>query len=120
MEKVPVTTARFWVETLFLFIVLIFSMVQLVLSAEDRPVYFTLISGICGKIAKLKVKRMIPDSSKGSGAQNKKPSQDIYEEEIEDSTFDDIDGRSPDNNIASRRSRTASETHHTTFMRETP
>ena len=53
-----VVTARFWVETLFLFIVLIFCMVQLVRSAHDRPVYFTLISGICGKIVKLKIKRV--------------------------------------------------------------
>ena len=33
-------------------------MVQLVRSAHNRPVYFTLISGICGKIAKLKIKRV--------------------------------------------------------------
>lgn len=54
-QKTQTTTARFWVETCFLFIVLIFSMVQLVRSAQDRAVYFTLISGICGKIAKLKI-----------------------------------------------------------------
>ena len=48
--------ARFVVETLFLLIVLIFSMVMLLNGTDDRPVYFTLISGICGKITRLKIK----------------------------------------------------------------
>ena len=52
--------SRFWVETIFLFIVLVFSMAQLVRDAPEKPVYFTLISGICGKIAKLKIKGSSP------------------------------------------------------------
>ena len=64
--------ARFVVETLFLLIVLIFSMVMLLNGTDDRPVYFTLISGICGKITRLKIK----DNKQQSTLAN----------------FDDIDG----------------------------
>ena len=59
-KKIP--DYRFWVETIFLFIVLIFSMVQLARNSSEQPVYFTIISGICGKITKLKIKK-----NKGGG-----------------------------------------------------
>lgn len=55
-NKKILPVARFCVETLFLLCVLLFSMVMLIKGTEDRPVYFTLISGICGKITRLKIK----------------------------------------------------------------
>ena len=60
---------RFWVETLFLFVVLVFCMVQLARDSAEQPVYFTIISGICGKITKLKIKKTkrSGDASSGSG-----------------------------------------------------
>lgn len=66
-----ITTARFWAETLFTFAMLIFSMAQLVLDAEERAVYFTLVSGIYGKIAKLKVYKR--GGVVGGGSSNKSP-----------------------------------------------
>ena len=57
---------RFWVETIFLFVVLVFCMVQLARNSSDQPVYFTIISGICEKITKLKIKKNITGSSTGN------------------------------------------------------
>ena len=40
--------ARFWVQALFLFSILIFCMLQLFLQVQDRAVYIALLSAICG------------------------------------------------------------------------
>ena len=40
--------ARFWVQALFLFSILIFCMIQLFLQVQDRAVYIALLSAICG------------------------------------------------------------------------
>ena len=66
MEDTDKRDYRFWVETIFLFVVLVFCMVQLARNSSDQPVYFTIISGICGKITKLKIKKNITGSSTGN------------------------------------------------------
>ena len=40
--------ARFWVQALFLFSILLFCMIQLFLQVQDRAVYIALLSAICG------------------------------------------------------------------------
>ena len=69
-------------------------MVQLVRSAHDRPVYFTLISGICGKIAKLKIKRV----QAGVGLTH----NDELNTELD--IFDDVDGNQHIRHPRNRRS----------------
>ena len=76
-----VVTARFWVETLFFYHpTLLYGTISR--SAHDKPVYFTLISGICGQIAKLKIKRV----QAGVGLI---PNDDIN---TKIGMFDDVDG----------------------------
>ena len=73
---------RFWVETIFLFTVLVFSMVQLARNSSEQPVYFTIISGICGKITKLKIGK-----NKGGGTTTTTTTTPSF--------FDELDGRRP-------------------------
>ena len=75
---------RFWVETIFLFTVLVFSMVQLARNSSEQPVYFTIISGICGKITKLKITK-----NKGGGTTTTTTTPPAL------SFFDELDGRRP-------------------------
>ena len=42
--------ARFWVQAVFLFTVLLFCIAQLFRQVEDRAVYIALLSAICGII----------------------------------------------------------------------
>lgn len=69
---------RFWVETLFLFVVLVFCMVQLARDSAEQPVYFTIISGICGKITKLKIKK-----TKRSGDTSSSASGGFFLDEVD-------------------------------------
>lgn len=93
--------ARFWVETVFLFIVLFFSMTQLVRGAEDRGVYFTLIAGICGKIGKLKIRQIKNVNG-----------EPTLMTSIDNSTFDQIDGQQP--SIAEKLRRRYRQRGHST------
>lgn len=67
-------------------------MVQLVRSAHDRAVYFTLISGICGKIAKLKVCKPGTFTAKANLQQPQLPFPGNYIGGGEDPYFDEMDG----------------------------
>ena len=64
--------ARFYVQALFLFSILLFCMIQLFLQVDDRAVYIALVSAICGntfptikKKKKKKKKRKKKDPATG-------------------------------------------------------
>lgn len=82
-------------------------MVQLVRSAHDRAVYFTLISGICGKIAKLKVCKPGAFTAKANLQQPRLPFPDNNIGTGEDLYFDEMDGLN-----RYRRRRTTQQQNH--------
>ena len=53
--------ARFCVQALFLFVILVFCMVQLFRQVDDKAVYIALLSAICGNTVPI-IKQMKPKS----------------------------------------------------------
>ena len=49
-EMIHLSQARFWVQAVFFFTILLFCMAQLFRQVEDRAVYIALLSAICGNI----------------------------------------------------------------------
>lgn len=82
-------------------------MVQLVRSAHDRAVYFTLISGICGKIAKLKVCKPGTFTAKANLPQPELPFPGNNIGGDENLYFDEMDGLN-----RHRRRRTTHQQNH--------